>query len=243
MEFSSQIGFKYGFGKNDFSGEGDAPLELAYALTIHKAQGSEFGITFVIVPNPCRLLSRELLYTALTRQREEIVLLHQGDLQELLKLSLPEHSEIARRLTNLFSNPNPVKRGGTFLEEGLIHRTTRGELVRSKSEVIIANLLYGLGIAYAYEQPFVGQDGSVRYPDFTIEDAEIGRRIFLEHLGLFTQPVYRRRWQIKLDWYLSQGVSLEGEEEGESGILMTTAEEKGIDSADIERRLRAILKL
>ena len=37
-----------------------------------------------------------------------------------------------------------------------IHRTTRGELVRSKSEVIIANLLHALGITYAYEQPFTG---------------------------------------------------------------------------------------
>jgi len=55
----------------------DAPLELAYALTIHKAQGSEFGMTFVVIPNPCRLLSRELLYTALTRQREQVVLFHQ----------------------------------------------------------------------------------------------------------------------------------------------------------------------
>lgn len=243
VEFSSQLGFKYDFGERAFGGENDDPLELAYALTVHKAQGSEFGTTFVVVPNPCRLLSRELLYTALTRQREEVVLFHQGDLGELLNLSLPEHSETARRLTNLFSDPNPVKHVETFLEEGLIHRTIRGELVRSKSEVIIANLLHSLGIVYAYEQPFVGKDGSVRYPDFTIEDAESGRRIFLEHLGMLNEPAYLRRWQAKLNWYRSQAVSLEDEEEGESGILLATTEEHGIDSADIERKLRAILQL
>ena len=182
VEFSSQLGFKFGFGDGDFGDEGEAPLELAYALTIHKAQGSEFGMTFIVIPNPCRLLSRELLYTALTRQREQVVLFHQGDLRALLKLSLAEHSETARRLTNLFSDPKPIEHVGAFLEEGLIHRTARGELVRSKSEVIIANLLHALGITYAYEQPFTGQDGSVRYPDFTIEDAETGRRVFLEHL-------------------------------------------------------------
>ena len=88
--------------ERDFGDEGDAPLELAYALTIHKAQGSEFGITFIVVPNPCRLLSRELLYTALTRQREQVVILHQGDVRALLKLSSAEHSETVRRLTNLF---------------------------------------------------------------------------------------------------------------------------------------------
>jgi ATP-dependent exoDNAse (exonuclease V) alpha subunit len=90
-------------------------LELAYALTIHKAQGSEFGITFVVVPTPCRLLSRELLYTALTRQRKQVVLLHQGDVRALLKLSSAEHSEMARRLTNLFKNPKPVEHVGKFL--------------------------------------------------------------------------------------------------------------------------------
>jgi hypothetical protein len=243
VEFSSQLGFKFGFGGGDFGDEGDAPLELAYALTIHKAQGSEFGTTFIVIPNPCRLLSRELLYTALTRQREEVVLFHQGDLRALLKLSFSEHSETARRLTNLFSDPKPVEHVGSFLEEGLIHRTTRGELVRSKSEVIIANLLHGLGITYAYEQPFTGQDGSVRYPDFTIEDAETGRRVFLEHLGLLSEPAYRRRWLAKLDWYRSQGVLPEEEGEGDAGILVTTTEEKGIDSADIELRLRTLLGL
>ena len=243
VEFSSQLGNKFGFGGSDFGDEGEAPLELAYALTIHKAQGSEFGMTFIVVPSPCRLLSRELLYTALTRQREQVVLFHQGDVRALLKLSLSEHSETARRLTNLFSDPKPVEHVGAFLEEGLIHRTTRGELVRSKSEVIIANLLHALGITYAYEQPFTGQDGSVRYPDFTIEDAETGRRVFLEHLGLLSEPAYRRRWLAKLDWYRSQGILPEDEGEGEVGMLVTTTEENGINSAEIALKLRTLLGL
>lgn len=114
---------------------------------------------------------------------------------------------------------------------------------RSKSEVIIANLLHALGITYAYEQPFTGQDGSVRYPDFTIEDAETGRRVFLEHLGLMSEPAYRRRWSAKLDWYRSQGVLPEDEGEGEVGILVTTTEGDGIDSVDIEQKLRSLLGL
>ena len=51
-----------------------APIHgLAYALTVHKAQGSEFNTVILVLPNPCRLLSRELLYTALTRQRDRVV--------------------------------------------------------------------------------------------------------------------------------------------------------------------------
>ena len=136
---------KFGFGGSDFGEDGDERLELAYALTIYKAQGSEFGTTFVIVPNPCRLLSRELLYTALTRQQREVVLFHQGDLRDLMKLSGADHSETARRLSNLFRAPELVAYGGSFYESGLVHRTVRGELVRSKSEVIIADMLDGLG--------------------------------------------------------------------------------------------------
>jgi hypothetical protein len=72
----------YTFGKKDFGEEGDAPLELAYAITVHKAQGSEFGTVIVVLPDPCRVLSRELLYTALTRQKDRVVLLVQGERDE-----------------------------------------------------------------------------------------------------------------------------------------------------------------
>jgi hypothetical protein len=36
---------------------------LAYAITVHKSQGSEFQKVFVVLPKNCRTLSRELLYT------------------------------------------------------------------------------------------------------------------------------------------------------------------------------------
>ena len=78
VEFSSQVGFTYDYSKRDFREESDPYLELAYALTVHKSQGSEFDMVILVLPNPCRLLSRELLYTALTRQRNRIVVLHQG---------------------------------------------------------------------------------------------------------------------------------------------------------------------
>ena len=66
--FSSQLHFRYDFTEKNFGEESQSTLELAYALTVHKAQGSEFGLVIVVLPNPCQLLSRELLYTALTRQ-------------------------------------------------------------------------------------------------------------------------------------------------------------------------------
>ena len=129
VEFSSQPGFKYDFLHRDFEEEGNAVLELAYALTVHKSQGSQFGTVILVLPNPCRLLSRELIYTALTRQRDRIIILHQGPNTELRKYSSDDHSETARRLTNLFVAPSPVEINDLLFEDYLIHRTTRGEMV------------------------------------------------------------------------------------------------------------------
>ena len=44
VEFSSQVGFTYDYSKRDFREESDPYLELAYALTVHKSQGSEFDM-------------------------------------------------------------------------------------------------------------------------------------------------------------------------------------------------------
>jgi exodeoxyribonuclease V alpha subunit len=49
-------------------------VETVYAMTVHKSQGSQFGTAAVIVPPPSsRILTRELLYTAVTRAREHLV--------------------------------------------------------------------------------------------------------------------------------------------------------------------------
>ena len=47
--------------------------EDAFAITVHKAQGSEFERVLLVLPDAGhRVLSRELLYTGLTRARNEI---------------------------------------------------------------------------------------------------------------------------------------------------------------------------
>jgi exodeoxyribonuclease V alpha subunit len=49
-------------------------LELSFAMTVHKAQGSELDVVALLLPEqPIPLLSRELLYTALTRARRAAV--------------------------------------------------------------------------------------------------------------------------------------------------------------------------
>jgi hypothetical protein len=247
VEFAGQLGHKYGFGKWEFGDEAMNPLELAYALTVHKTQGSDFGITFLVLPNPCWLLSRELLYTALTRHRDRLVILHQGPLTEFRRFGSEEHSEIARRMTNLFVKPAPrevVAAGqARFLEEGLIHRTERGDLVRSKSELVIAEKLHARGIEYAYEQPLALGQGRTRYPDFTIADHARGVTFYWEHLGLLDDPGYRARWDRKRAEYLAAGITPWQDGGGSEGTLIETRDEPGggLDAAMIAKLIEQVL--
>lgn len=244
VEFATQRGTAYKFGRNELGGDDGAPvLELAYAITIHKAQGSEFGRTFIIIPSPCRLLSRELLYTALTRQRHHVTVLHQGELSEVRRYSGAAFSETAARSTNLFSAPAPTEVDGRFLEERLIHKTRKGITVRSKSEVIIADLLYSKDIEFHYEQPVVAADGSWRSPDFTIVDDTTGATIYWEHLGMLQRPSYRRKWEAKLAWYRANGILPKEDGPGTNGMLVTTrdGDDGSISSADLEHLIDEIL--
>lgn len=80
-----------------------------------------------------------------------------------------------------------------------IHQTADGNFVRSKSEVIIANLLHAAGMNYRYEEP-LHYDGGKILPDFTIYLSN-GRKIFWEHIGMLGVEDYDRRWAEKLNVY------------------------------------------
>ncbi len=247
VEFAGQLGHKYGFLPGEFGDEAANPLELAYCLTVHKTQGSEFGLTFVVLSNPCWLLSRELLYTALTRHRERLVILHQGPLAEFRRFTGDNYSEIARRMTNLFVDPNPRKilvgSQQRFLEDGLIHRTERGDLVRSKSELVIADKLHSRGIDYAYEQGLILPSGRTRYPDFTITDDARGVTFYWEHLGLLDDPGYRARWWRKRAEYIEAGIRPAGSADNPDGILIETQDQRGggLDAAEIARTIDNVI--
>lgn len=247
VELAAQPGYSYKYRAWEFDGqESTPPLELAYALTVHKTQGSEFEITFLVVPNPCRLLSREMLYTALTRHKDKVVILHQGDFRELQRYAHPEASEVARRMTNLFRPSHPVevqvRNRVVFLDSNLVYRTDRGELVRSKSEWIIADKLHAAGIDYQYEQSLMLGDIE-RLPDFTIVDDDSGVIWYWEHNGLLDNIEYRQRWERKLTAYRDNGILPLCEGGGDNGTLLTTAEKHGtgLDSVEISKNIDTIL--
>ncbi len=73
-------------------------LELAYCLSVHKSQGSEFPcVVMPVVGGPPRLLTRNLFYTALTRARKLVVLVGREDAIE----AMVRNDHVAMRYTTL----------------------------------------------------------------------------------------------------------------------------------------------
>ncbi len=73
-------------------------LELAYCLTVHKSQGSEFPVVVMpVVGGPPMLMARNLLYTALTRARRLVVLV--GREEVIAQMVANDH--VAKRYTTL----------------------------------------------------------------------------------------------------------------------------------------------
>lgn len=71
-------GSRMRFGEREVELEGSrrSDVTLAYAMTIHKAQGSEFPVVVLpLVQAHYMLLQRQLLYTALTRARKQVILI------------------------------------------------------------------------------------------------------------------------------------------------------------------------
>ncbi len=226
--FSTQPDVSYRY----FRKQAEENLELAYALTIHKAQGSDFEVVFLIIPQNASTLSRELMYTGLTRFRRKLVLLIEKDIEPLRRLRSPDCSHTRLRNTHMFTlalRPDDPKRPHP---EALIHRTRKGIAVRSKSEVIVADVLDALGISYEYEQPLHSRTDpkDFRLPDFTVSFE--GDVFYWEHLGMLNVPSYREAWERKQEWY---------EKNGFADRLITSQDgpDGSIDAASIEQIARA----
>ncbi len=82
----------------DYEEQQREALELAYCLSVHKSQGSEFPVVVMpVVGGPPMLLTRNLLYTAITRARQLVVLVGREEVIE----AMVRNNHIARRYTTL----------------------------------------------------------------------------------------------------------------------------------------------
>jgi exodeoxyribonuclease V alpha subunit len=87
-------------------------LQLAYALTIHKAQGSEFPAVMLLVPMVWRpFMTRQLVYTGLTRARQYAMVI---ETQGALHTHVSNEARV-RRFTNLAAF---INKGGNTYDSG-----------------------------------------------------------------------------------------------------------------------------
>lgn len=93
-------------------------------------------------------------------------------------------------------------------EDKTKYYTDKGERVRSKSEIIIANFLNHHNIPYLYEKPIVFKNGRTVYPDFTILDVYEREEKYLEHLGKMGDVDYVMRNMKKLCEYKENDIFL-----------------------------------
>jgi ATP-dependent exoDNAse (exonuclease V) alpha subunit len=205
VEFDGREGLQFKYSSTGLTHGVNGRLELAYAISVHKSQGSQFKHVFLVIPKEqTRHLSRELLYTGLTRGRTSLTLFIEGDVQRLLQLRRPKEAEAPKRNSQLFH----VRAGdsGRARSDGHVHVTTGGDYVLSKSEVIVANLLQKYkeshGLNYTYEQELMptGDPTDMRLPDFTITYK--GKTFYWEHCGMVDDSSYLHKWEtVRHPWY------------------------------------------
>lgn len=121
--------------------------------------------------------------------------------KELISPIILSNEEYAKRWQEETYEQNPYR------PENKIYETKRGEMVRTKSEAMLADMYYELGIPYRYECPLVLHDGQIRYPDFTLLKVSERKLIYHEHMGMLEDPEYRKKNLTKISEYTQSGIS------------------------------------
>ena len=116
--------------------------------------------------------------------------------------------------------------------------TQKGEKVRSKSEIIIADRLASLGIPYHYEEKLVLQNGQEVYPDFTLLNVKNRQIIYLEHFGLMDNPEYVESFMWKISHYAQNGIFL-----GQNLIATFEQSNKALSTKELDGLLKAVFEL
>ena len=119
----------------------------------------------------------------------------------------------------------------------LQYQTDRGELVRSKSEKILADTFNKNDVPYVYEPMIKLKNGHTLFPDFALLNVRKRKTIYWEHFGLINDPEYAQRSMKKIDEYERNNLIC-----GDNLIFSTESHESPLNLHLIENKIRLFLK-
>lgn len=122
--------------------------------------------------------------------------------------------------------------GKSFSENAPRIVTENGELVRSKSEKIIADKLRILGIPYRYEYPLRTHLLGQVFPDFTLLDVWSREEVILEHFGMLHKEGYRDETVLKIIAYSKEGYYI-----GKGFLFTIESDNQPLDTEYLEQLL------
>ena len=153
-----------------------------------------------------------------------------AELKPMIKPHKDFNGEYARIWQNRVFQKSDIATGPKF-------KTKKGEFVRSKSEMIIANKLYDAGIPYHYEVPFYVKGKLFSRPDFYILNPRTKKEYLWEHFGRMGDAVYLEDTLNKIEVYASKGFVL-----GDNFIASFEYNEHSLNFSYVDKILETLLK-
>lgn len=114
--------------------------------------------------------------------------------------------------------------------------TARGERVRSKSEILIADTLLMNNIPYRYEYPLYSNGVLVAAPDFNCLNVRLRKEFYWEHLGMMGKEEYADRNVKKIDKY-----TLADDFDERCLIITMETEKRPLNTKVIKEKIRRYL--
>lgn len=126
----------------------------------------------------------------------------QAALDDALIKSAARDTETAARVKAWCEEPY---KQSTYMQEKKVHVTSRGERMRSKNEVIHAEIMYRLDIPFRYE-PVLHIGAHVLIPDFAAMRVRDAKIFYEEHCGMPHNKEYMAHHKWKMSAYESVGI-------------------------------------
>jgi len=160
--------------------------------------------------------------------------------QQAVRRSLVSPLESEMTDEEFFRKWQAVEYKGKPMDENSVYvKTNRGEMVRSKSECLMANKLETMGIPYRYEFPLrlkVNECKIIVYPDFIILGPN-RREVIIEHFGMMEIPEYSEKAVRKINTYAMNGFF-----EGENLLLTYETKNCPFDVQILEKKLFSLFQ-